>query len=504
MGTDAFGYDKNATSPSLRNLGSARHQLRNHRQVSRIERLEQALSHVTAELAHQRPGSSNVSDRIASPKPVSSSISTTTVPNDLRSTPSQSPSGLTPSVRHDVFDQGILTQRYAGALLNEFRVMAQHFPYVVLPAVVSVDDMRCEAPMLLLSILATASWRDRMLQAALEQAYLQALAARMVIEGEQSLDMLQSLLVHLAWYSLALRKAGSLGFSDYLEECASSLSRESHVASDLTIAHYVHVTRLAESIGETFGHGEQQPVAQISEGKLRFCLNSIDAQRRALESKIPPELADNIMLSASHLLVEAYAHEIALPSSSNLPLSTYRTTLLFDSLKIVKQILDLCVSLSDRDFQSLMGFNWARIHYTLNLTIELTVGIESPSWDIDMVRRIVKLESYLDLFCERLDLQSQTIRMNEGDCNWYQFVAVQWRSLRRQYMSRLWKRGVRLSESEERQIGLEAIPTATIPPPLDPTRVHNLEDMDFSSIDIMPNDWFWPPPDPKILPSQTF
>jgi len=98
-----------------------------------------------------------------------------------------------------VIDQGIFDLRYAGVLLNEFRVMSQNFPYVIIPPGTSVNMMRRDSPMLLLAIFACASWRDRELQMILEKMYLRVLAGRMVVEAEQSLDMLQGLLVHLSW-----------------------------------------------------------------------------------------------------------------------------------------------------------------------------------------------------------------------------------------------------------------------------------------------------------------
>lgn len=52
--------------------------------------------------------------------------------------------------------------------------------------------------MLLLSILMVASWRNRTLQMLLEQEYLQRLGVLMVAHDEQNLELLQSLLVHLA------------------------------------------------------------------------------------------------------------------------------------------------------------------------------------------------------------------------------------------------------------------------------------------------------------------
>jgi hypothetical protein len=98
----------------------------------------------------------------------------------------------------DVFDQRILTTGYGETLLQEFKVMAQNFPYVLAPDL-PVSGLRRERPLLLLSVLVASSWRNRPLQVTLERQYLKEIAEHMIIKGEHSMDMLQSLLIHLAW-----------------------------------------------------------------------------------------------------------------------------------------------------------------------------------------------------------------------------------------------------------------------------------------------------------------
>ena len=99
----------------------------------------------------------------------------------------------------DVFDQGILSEMHAQALLKEFKFMARNFPYVLVPDL-EISHFRKRRPLLLLAILTTSSWRNRPLQIDLEREYLKELGEQMIIKGEQSLDMLQSLLIHLAWF----------------------------------------------------------------------------------------------------------------------------------------------------------------------------------------------------------------------------------------------------------------------------------------------------------------
>lgn len=84
-------------------------------------------------------------------------------------------------------------------LLNEFRSMSDFFPFAALPLSATVQQMSLEKPMLLLAILVTASCKNRPLQIALEREFRQELANRMIIQAQKSLDLLQSILVYLAW-----------------------------------------------------------------------------------------------------------------------------------------------------------------------------------------------------------------------------------------------------------------------------------------------------------------
>jgi hypothetical protein len=119
------------------------------------------------------------------------------------SRPSQATAKLAAPLRQeyngDVIDRGLLSTSYAKALIQEFRDVAATFPYVIIPQGDVLDSLRSGSPMLLLSILMAASWRDRTLQATLEHEYSGRLGIQMVGDGEQTLELLQSILVYLGW-----------------------------------------------------------------------------------------------------------------------------------------------------------------------------------------------------------------------------------------------------------------------------------------------------------------
>ena len=85
------------------------------------------------------------------------------------------------------------------ALLNEFRLMADCFPFVLISPEIVAQDLAVEKPMLFLAICMTACGKIRLLQSTLEERYRRELALKSIVNAHRSLDCLQSILVYLAW-----------------------------------------------------------------------------------------------------------------------------------------------------------------------------------------------------------------------------------------------------------------------------------------------------------------
>lgn len=85
------------------------------------------------------------------------------------------------------------------SLLDRFRGMASYFPFVCLPYDWTAASMAEDRPFLLLAAVAAASSKYCHLQDALIIQFKESLSQRVVMAGEKDLDLLQGLLVHLAW-----------------------------------------------------------------------------------------------------------------------------------------------------------------------------------------------------------------------------------------------------------------------------------------------------------------
>ncbi|KAF7588572.1 hypothetical protein BBP40_005491 [Aspergillus hancockii] len=100
----------------------------------------------------------------------------------------------------DVVDRGLLNMESAQYFLDVFRTqMAVHFPFVVIPPGVAAVQVREEKPFLFLAVLASASYSNMPLQRLLGTEIKKVISTRMVLNGDVSFDLLQGLLVFLAW-----------------------------------------------------------------------------------------------------------------------------------------------------------------------------------------------------------------------------------------------------------------------------------------------------------------
>ncbi|KAH0613496.1 uncharacterized protein H6S33_005382 [Morchella sextelata] len=102
----------------------------------------------------------------------------------------------------DVVDRGILSMETATKIFNHYvEDMVPHLPAVVFPPDTTAEDIRWEKPTLFLAILAAASGvSDPALHKTLYNEISRAFAERVMINGEKSLELVQSLTLCSMWY----------------------------------------------------------------------------------------------------------------------------------------------------------------------------------------------------------------------------------------------------------------------------------------------------------------
>lgn len=96
-------------------------------------------------------------------------------------------------------DRLVLDQWLLGHLLHRYRTMQHQFPFVVIPEAWNVQHMMVSRPTLLLAIVASSACHYPRLQQVLVEDLKDTLTRRVMMGGENDLELLQAILVHLAW-----------------------------------------------------------------------------------------------------------------------------------------------------------------------------------------------------------------------------------------------------------------------------------------------------------------
>lgn len=86
-----------------------------------------------------------------------------------------------------------------GHLLQRYRTMQHHFPFVVVPEAWDLQNMLISRPVLLLAIVSSSACHYPHIQQVLIKDLKDTLTRRVMVGGENSLELLQAFLVHLAW-----------------------------------------------------------------------------------------------------------------------------------------------------------------------------------------------------------------------------------------------------------------------------------------------------------------
>lgn len=102
--------------------------------------------------------------------------------------------------RLSVIEPRKLNLQDAERLLAAFRHKAPLFPFVSISDEMTVSSLSRTSPFLLLAILTVASGMDTPLNYQMDQEFRRILGAKVVVEGQKSLDFLQGILIYIAWY----------------------------------------------------------------------------------------------------------------------------------------------------------------------------------------------------------------------------------------------------------------------------------------------------------------
>ncbi|KIM93442.1 hypothetical protein OIDMADRAFT_106914 [Oidiodendron maius Zn] len=183
---------------------------RNRQEPSSAKRLEEKVQLLSTQVATltQHVYSNSVQGPQSNRSTTDILYSSLSSPNDRISGSHSASSGSLPRSR-DVHNNSLanVVLRDIGGLVSEDRKLEifrrdfiNYFPFVVVPPTVSVEALQHDNPFLFLCIMAVTSSEDPILQRRLGNEIKKHICDRLVMGHEASMDLLQGLLVFVAWY----------------------------------------------------------------------------------------------------------------------------------------------------------------------------------------------------------------------------------------------------------------------------------------------------------------
>jgi hypothetical protein len=94
-----------------------------------------------------------------------------------------------------------LSSKEADDILYVYQTqIMEYFPFVIVPDGTTTQDLRDDKPFVFATIMIAASRQKICTQAAAGNRLMEYLSVHMLQNGEKSLDLLQGLLIYLAWF----------------------------------------------------------------------------------------------------------------------------------------------------------------------------------------------------------------------------------------------------------------------------------------------------------------
>ncbi|KAF2652369.1 hypothetical protein K491DRAFT_577449, partial [Lophiostoma macrostomum CBS 122681] len=322
---------------------------------------------------------------------------------------------------------GALDHDYAEFLFHQFRdSVMPHFPFVVIDASVSVDSLRQQQPFLFHAIMAVMTYATPSIQDVLNEELQKQIASRIFIQGHKSLEILQGLLVHVAWYhylhdpkkqqlgtilqlcvaqvlDLGLsrnrnsklerspeekraylgtyymnsvyaqtwRKCNTLPHSKFMVQCYQSLSTKPEYPSDTLIAPMIQSSELMCRVCEHFSYNDIPNADIKGQMMLESATSSFCSEMERIKDSVPMEHRKHTTLDLRFDLLCICIHECSLHSAlwpshntSGIMMTAARSKMLHRTMQAVKSYLDAILALDDASLFHLTLPSWCGWFYS--------------------------------------------------------------------------------------------------------------------------------------------
>ncbi|KAG4290509.1 hypothetical protein FPRO06_02395 [Fusarium proliferatum] len=378
----------------------------------------------------------------------------------IENTPGQHPPPSAPDKTRP-WDSWWPTPREAELLLNGYRTIHSClFPFVCVPGHMTALELREHRPFLWKAVMMVGLFLDGARQVKLGQELLAEIGRAAVVDGLNSLDLLQSLQMLVAWFHYALKGSQvtnllflaraicvNLRFTEdtslqgeesdrnldhmrvyagtyylntlvftankrpdvlmntsHLEMCCRVLERTMQHPSDEYLIKLVRIQQLAQSISVTMSAENLSQTA--SKLPLTMVVQSFEEQLQLYKDNLGPRFADNDNLKTHVNVAEVLLYEIAVSdqhsAASYLPL-TDRLQLLWACVRSLKTFFDIRFDHREMERPRFLCMSASELVYTIIVGIKV-VTLQLPGWNLAQIHAELDMVEVMSQQAQDLDI----------------------------------------------------------------------------------------------------
>ncbi|ETI23719.1 hypothetical protein G647_05524 [Cladophialophora carrionii CBS 160.54] len=227
---------------------------------------------------------------------------------------------------------------------------------------------------------------------------------------------------------LLFRRPSMLPYSQYLEDCASSLVTDPQYSTDPTLIHMVRSMRVAEETTHTFDHGSKEKIGELSDDKIQILVGALSKQTEEWRTSLPPGAFRNGWLQRAYYSSRGYIHEVGLYGllHGQAP-SVTRLSILYDCFNATVKYLSCVLENGLDDMVDWTSLEWRALNFGIMLSTKSSIILDSAYVSMEASQRAAWLGKCLDTLC----LRAQELHRMKGEkCSYFLKLAHEWANIK--------------------------------------------------------------------------
>ncbi|KFY07873.1 hypothetical protein V492_06757 [Pseudogymnoascus sp. VKM F-4246] len=206
------------------------------------------------------------------------------------------------------------------------------------------------------------------------------------------------------------RQPNNMHYTEYMMQCAQSLSEDPEYETDSLILPLLQIQRLGDEFNDLLLPANLDYSSSSSLEQARMHMRTFREKR---DEVLPNEISDCLPLSLASHLSALHVYEMGILSKNmvnkekldgeNATSMSTRLDVMMACLDSARSYVETFLSFSLSEYPKLAVPQWWGLIGSIYILYVLSIGTpQLPLWDVCIARDKVKLEIYLDLLCYRM------------------------------------------------------------------------------------------------------